>query len=490
MNIRLFELIKSLTPEEKRHFKLSAKYGTAKNYLKLFDALDKQEEYDEKAFQAKYKNEAWIKNLSATKKYLYELILKDLQNNHHHESVTIAVLGEIQKIAILHKKRLFEQAKFILEKALVFVEQHGIILLKPILMHWTLQLEGNGYGFEGQNLKWIFKQTNAYVDSSKNLLKFTRLHKCYAFFHYIKTYAAINRKKIKLITKKLSKIQSLAIQEQPYIELVRLNCMLAGFKILDNSKGAQQTLLTAVKIFEQYPFLKKIRQETYIVFLADTAYHLLLANELDAAAPFLKLLEQIDTSTQTSKYVIQLIGSALNWLKLHVYIRAKNYVLGFGMLAECENFILKHPNMPSSFVLLIQYFSGCMHFLNGNSEKALALWDDYYSKPLPTLKNFQTHAHLMRLIALYDSQPLLLPFAIGVSSRFLKKHKFYEDFERVWVLFFTKMVRLDYKLSRADWQNLHEDLVLVIASLEAQQAYSPLGFFPYLDWVEQQIQKS
>ena len=52
----LFKLIKSLEKAEKRHFKLYIKRSSANEDLKivrLFDALDKQEEYDEKSLLKK-----------------------------------------------------------------------------------------------------------------------------------------------------------------------------------------------------------------------------------------------------------------------------------------------------------------------------------------------------------------------------------------------------------------------------------------------------
>ena len=52
----LFQLIKSLEKAEKRHFKLYIKRSSAKEDLKivrLFDALDMQEEYDEKSLLKK-----------------------------------------------------------------------------------------------------------------------------------------------------------------------------------------------------------------------------------------------------------------------------------------------------------------------------------------------------------------------------------------------------------------------------------------------------
>ena len=52
----LFQLIKSLEKAEKRHFKLYIKRSSGKEDLKivrLFDALDKLKEYDEKIFAEK-----------------------------------------------------------------------------------------------------------------------------------------------------------------------------------------------------------------------------------------------------------------------------------------------------------------------------------------------------------------------------------------------------------------------------------------------------
>ena len=53
----LFNLIKSLTKSEKRFFKLSSSLQSGeKNYLKIFDAIDEQDEYDEYALKDMFKN--------------------------------------------------------------------------------------------------------------------------------------------------------------------------------------------------------------------------------------------------------------------------------------------------------------------------------------------------------------------------------------------------------------------------------------------------
>ncbi len=49
----LYDLIKSLTKSEKRFFKLhSALQSGPKNYLRIFEAIDKQKDYDEEAIKS------------------------------------------------------------------------------------------------------------------------------------------------------------------------------------------------------------------------------------------------------------------------------------------------------------------------------------------------------------------------------------------------------------------------------------------------------
>ena len=73
----LFHLIKSLTKSEKRFFKLSSALQSGeKNYLKIFDVIDRQTEYDEQKVKDYFNSETFIKHFPSEKNHLYKLILK------------------------------------------------------------------------------------------------------------------------------------------------------------------------------------------------------------------------------------------------------------------------------------------------------------------------------------------------------------------------------------------------------------------------------
>lgn len=86
----LHRLIKSLTKPEKRYFKVfSSRHviGDQNNYLVLFDAIDRQSEYDEAKLLKKFKNEPFVKRFSIAKSRLYNAILKSLDAYHANSSV-------------------------------------------------------------------------------------------------------------------------------------------------------------------------------------------------------------------------------------------------------------------------------------------------------------------------------------------------------------------------------------------------------------------
>src|SRR5947199_117055 len=86
---QLFLLIKSMNKSEKGYFKkFSSKHiiGGQNNYIRLFDAIDSQKEYDEAAIKKKFEGKTFIKYLPSEKNYLYNLILDmlhvyDVNNN-------------------------------------------------------------------------------------------------------------------------------------------------------------------------------------------------------------------------------------------------------------------------------------------------------------------------------------------------------------------------------------------------------------------------
>ena len=99
----LFDLVKSLSKSEKRFFKLSSSLQTGeKNYLQIFDAIEKQSSYDEAALKKQFAKETFVKHFPSEKNHLYKTILKSLRGFHADNSINSVLKQEIKNVEILY----------------------------------------------------------------------------------------------------------------------------------------------------------------------------------------------------------------------------------------------------------------------------------------------------------------------------------------------------------------------------------------------------
>jgi hypothetical protein len=114
----LFQLIRSLEKAEKRHFKLYIQRSSGNQDLKivrLFDALDKLKEYDEKALLKKLPG-VTKPQLANLKTHLYKQVLASLRLLKTTDSLDLQLNEQFDYAHILYKKGLFHQSLRILEK--------------------------------------------------------------------------------------------------------------------------------------------------------------------------------------------------------------------------------------------------------------------------------------------------------------------------------------------------------------------------------------
>ncbi len=123
----LHSLIRSMSKAEKRYFKLySSRHtlGERNNYSILFDAVDKQEEYNEEKLLAKFKGEALTNRFSISKRRLYEAVLKSLDAFHANSSIDEKIRKLLHYSEILYDRSLYEQSEKILQSARKLATKH------------------------------------------------------------------------------------------------------------------------------------------------------------------------------------------------------------------------------------------------------------------------------------------------------------------------------------------------------------------------------
>lgn len=123
----LFHLIKVMEKAEKRHFKLYMKRNSARDDLKitrLFDALDRQPEYDERLL-LKRLADVEKPQLANLKTHLYRQLMASLRDLKSRDSVELQLNELLDYGRILYNKGLFNQSLRFLEKAKEIGFEHG-----------------------------------------------------------------------------------------------------------------------------------------------------------------------------------------------------------------------------------------------------------------------------------------------------------------------------------------------------------------------------
>jgi hypothetical protein len=117
----LFHLIKSLSRREKSYFKRFSTLHSSKptkNYLLLFAAMDKMDEYDDVRLKDQLKGTRVLANLSREKAYLYKLILRCLGAFHGDNSEDRKIRTLMDHARILMERNLMDASLKIIDKAL------------------------------------------------------------------------------------------------------------------------------------------------------------------------------------------------------------------------------------------------------------------------------------------------------------------------------------------------------------------------------------
>ncbi len=181
----LHSLIKSLTKSEKRFFKLNSSLQSGeKNYLKIFDFVEKQKKYDEDELKEAFKEETFVKHLPSEKNHLYRLILKSLRSYYSDHSVSSQLKQEIKNVEILYRKALYKECNKFVKRAKQLAEEYEKFYYWFELINWEKRLLEEAYesGVFTTDLDDLILEETGVVEKLRNLAEY---HVLYSRINYI-----------------------------------------------------------------------------------------------------------------------------------------------------------------------------------------------------------------------------------------------------------------------------------------------------------------
>lgn len=435
----LFDLIKSLSPSEKRYFKLFGATVAGKDesaYMKLFDAIDKMEFYDEAALKEKFKKERFVKQLSVLKNYLLNTIVKSLLHSNSESFPATKLQFDISAIELLYEKGLHKLCyKYISKcKASAYEQQEYTIIDR--LCDWETRLLLSELKID--DAKNIVDEQIDTVTQRLNSLK--RKRKAIDIFEFTLENDAAN---------KANEYQHLVNEIADNPPQIQNNILENYFHHSSLSMFYSVSKELEKRIFHVKAALNDVEKNQHFVEANFRIYVSLLNNYLNALHEK-NDIEEIYHFIKTTKTKILSLNPNLHKAskvmgliilfntELLLYINKKNKHLSENVNEEAKQLIHEAQSFIDKFHLL-ELYRNIIHanFLNSDFENAY-----YYVNEILKNKEFKNRpdvyypARIWELILHYEmGNDVLLQNIADSTQKFLKRNNKLTEFDNELIMF-------------------------------------------------------
>lgn len=484
----LFQLIKSLSKTEKRYFKRFASIhikGNSNNYIRLFDAIDKQKEYNEAKILKLFKEEKFIKHLSSEKVYLFNQILRSLRNFYSESLIDVSLKGMFQDVNILYSKRLFEPCIRILSKIkkLAYESERFLIVLEAMALELGIIQDQNNMEECNKYIEHEFNTEKELLKKYSNLRDYVLLNSKFFFLSRVKgsAYGKSASAYLKMMNTPLLKNESLALSFQSKIFFNHINGGCAIIK--NNFNEAYLYYKKVLEHTERYPQVSK-RQLNYIFTLYNFLLSCLLSNKHEEFLLNLRKLKAIIPDTKGNEAII---FYCIHNLEVTFYFYTGWYVEP-NLPKLIEKGLKKYHNkITKANQLQLIYSNACIYLTNSEYTESLKYLNMLLNDNFLSLReDIQVAARILNLIVHWElKHEELLPYLTRSTYHFLRKKELLYEYETI-LLNFIKQ-KLFRVFTRAEFKNSLKTLQRHLNRI----AGNPLKNILYFDilsyWIESKV---
>ena len=488
----LFQLIKSLEKAEKRHFKLYIKRSSGKEDLKivrLFDALDRARDYDERAILNKLPG-VTKPQFANLKTHLYKQILASLRLLKSADSLDLQLNEQFDYAHILYKKGLFHQSLRLLEKAKEIARANQKFNFLPQIISLEKRIENLHITRSNQDRAEVLSQeaneVSQHIDMVARLSNLAL--KLYSW--YVQHGHARNEEDEQDVKRFMRDNLVLAVQQQTgFYERLYLYQSYTWYAFI-RQDFIQYYRYTQkwVDLFHSEPLMIRVETGHYIKGL----HNLLNAHfDLRNYRQFEKMLKQFEKFAQTDRvkdhdnFRIQAF-IYISTARINQHFMLGTFRQGLSIVSSIEEklatyslFIDRHR------VLVLNYKIAMLYFGSGDYATCI----DYLQKIINDRTNLrydlQCYARLLHLIAHYELGNDMLMESLSKSAyRFMARMKNLTAVEEAMFKFLRQSIPMSPRKLKPELEKfLHKIKHLEKNRFETRS-------FAYLDiisWVESKV---
>lgn len=475
-------LIRSLTKSEKRYFRLFCqREASGKNYLRLFDAIEKQEVYDEAAIKKLFAGEVFVKQLHVTKHYLKKLILKSLRNFHAEISKDALLKDMLRNVEILFKKELYQLCETELKKSEELATRYELVGGAVEITGWRRKLE---QARKPGNYP-VFRSIVA--EQGEAIRKLQNLNDYWKVAIDVSSSMFANASASRGDTALLNQVSNALTLEA---KVLHYNTSYLKFLQENREEEAEQALQVLIALHEQYP--ERILEEPglYVSGINNLVSFLLFKKRNEDA---LKLIARAKSAyegwdlTSESKTLVKQMLRTYN-IELEIYRSTKTFHTQAGFIESTERFVTNNGHrMPAEYLVSFWFQLANIHFMMKNFSRSLHWVNQLLNARLKGERvDLQAQAHFLNLMVHLEQQNLfVLRYFVDSARRFLKKSKEVQPFEEVLLKFFVKMGKLELLEYKNAFRELQSQLFP--AGEPSLVPVEILGYIDYREWLASKI---
>ncbi len=494
----LHRLIKSLSKSEKRYFNLySSRHtlGEKNNYQVLFEAIAKQEEYDEATILNRFKKESFTNKFSITKARLYQTILDSLSAYHSNSSIDAQLQRDLHSAEILYKKSLYDQCAKLLysaKKTAHRFERYSA-LLQINLWEKRLMEQNNYEGRLDGDIIRILEEDTLIGEKIKNFNDFWNIKS--RFFVILNKQGKVrNNTELerfkKIIDNTLLKSEDKALStETKYLYYHIYSAYHFGTGEYEKS---YIHLVKNLKLIESNPDIFKEEPNIYFSLLTNCIYVGQQLKKQDEVFVHLKKMRESIKKAETEKnedMAVRMFSSAYS-IELTVYLQMGEFDKAVDLIPAIEKGLQHYQDKMSKVRLAYFQFSiATTYFACEKYSLALKWINKILNSPdVMESEDIYCFAQIISLIIHIElKHDDFIPHAFKSTYRYLNNRKRVYKFENNFLDFIGKILKTK---SRGEQYKYYKELKATLEQLQSDPFEKrAFEYFDFISWAESKIQR-
>lgn len=492
----LFQLVKSLSPAEKRYFRLFAarqERAGKKNYMKLFDVLDEMEAYDQELLYNKAKLGKFYSQLHITGNYLGELLLKCLRIYYDEVSVESQVMNLLRETELVYIRGLYKMAYRLVKRAEDLVWKYEKFNLAAEVYRWhdKLILVDREDHFSESLGELLEKQQRASM-LYLNTIGYNELnHRLRILLKLLNTGARDEQEMARfdeLMSDPLLKEEGAALtleSKHRYLHFHILNSAIRG-----NNSKAFELSKRQVKLYEEQPHHIEARLELYLQALCNLADRQIERDDVSGLEQQINEIEKVldHYRLRLTDNVSAKIFSKLCVYKLEIYFRRGSCKEAMALLRYIEDGLTMYENTLGKEQHIILWSNlAILHFAAGDHPGSLRWVNRVLNDTDPEIrKDVHAWAKIFSLVVHVELKNFdVLPYMARSTYRFFLGRNKLRPFEALVLKALRKLPSVaGQDALDAFYRSMHVEMTTLLQDKMERKVFE---YFDFIAWLESKI---